>query len=54
MHVERDELDAKFWLDPVRFEWSSGLGRSELRRIEAVLRENQALLLREWYEYFGN
>jgi hypothetical protein len=30
VHVERDRNNAKFWLEPVNFESSTGFGRSEL------------------------
>jgi hypothetical protein len=26
IHVEREKFKAKFWLDPVRFEYSKGFG----------------------------
>ena len=52
--VERDDCEAKFWLDPVRLERSGGFGASEIRRIERVVDEQAALLLREWHEYFGH
>jgi hypothetical protein len=52
--VEREESEAKFWLDPVRLEWSRGFARMEIRRIEALVGENGALLVRAWHEYFGN
>ena len=54
VHVEREESEAKFWLYPVRLEWSRGFVRTELRRIEALVDENRALLVRVWHEYFGN
>jgi len=52
--VERDESVAKFWLEPVRLEWSRGFARAELRGIEAMIEENEGLLVRAWHEYFGN
>jgi hypothetical protein len=54
VHVERDDSVAKFWIGPVRLEWSRGFTRTELRRIEAIIEENELLLVREWNEYFGN
>jgi hypothetical protein len=35
VHVEGDKNTAKFWLDPVRLQNSSGFNRNELNRIEA-------------------
>ena len=53
VHVERDRNRAKFWLDPVRMQESDGFRSSGLRRIEALVWEHQALLLRSWHEFFG-
>lgn len=52
VHVEREANEAKFWLDPVRLERNSRCGPLELRRIQALVEENSALLLRSWNEYF--
>jgi hypothetical protein len=54
VHVERDDTEAKFWLDPVRLERSRGFSPRELRRIEALVEKNSALLIEAWNEYFGN
>jgi hypothetical protein len=53
VHVEREEGKAKFWLEPVRLEKSRGFGRTEIARIERLVAENAAILLRSWHEYFG-
>ncbi len=52
VHVERDDNVAKFWLDPVRLARSGGFSRSELGRIQALLREHEARLIEAWHEYF--
>lgn len=46
IHVERDENTAKFWLDPVRLQYSGGFSRTEINRIQELLKENQERLLR--------
>ena len=43
-HVEREECAAKFWLDPVRSEFSR----------EAIVEESEWILVDAWHEYFGN
>ena len=53
VHVERDASGAKFWLQPVRLEISSGFGRAELRRLERIVGENVDILLGAWNEFFG-
>ena len=54
IHVERDVSKAKFWLDPVRLESNSGFGRVEIHRIQRLVEENSAMLLRSWNEFFGH
>jgi len=51
-HVERDANRAKLWLDPVRLAESGGFGRAEIRRVEALVRDNANQLRRAWDEYF--
>jgi hypothetical protein len=52
VHVERDENEAKFWLEAVRLASSRGFNGQELRRIETLVRNNQDRLLESWNEYF--
>ena len=53
MHVERDDCEAKFWLDPVRLDWSRGFAPHELNRIEELVEENQEHLWDSWNEFFA-
>lgn len=53
VHVERDRSKAKFWLDPVRLQSSTGFASFELNRIQRVIEEHREQLLRDWHEYFG-
>lgn len=53
IHLESDRAVAKFWLDPVRLHSSRDFSRKELREIEAVVLQNQPLLIRAWNDYFG-
>ena len=53
VHVERDHSKAKFWLDPVRLDRSTGFASAELNRIQKLVDENVAELRRSWDEYFG-
>ena len=53
VHVERDECEAKFWLDPVRLERSRGFSRKDINRIEDLVEEHQGQLLESWDEFFN-
>ena len=49
MHVDRDNLSAKLWLDPdVRVADNHGYSRRELRAIEQIAREHLEQLRDEW------
>jgi transcriptional regulator len=49
MHVDRDNLSAKMWLDPdIRLAENLGYSRQELRVIERLARENLEKLRNEW------
>lgn len=53
IHVEREKMLAKFWLAPVRLQYSTGFGRSELIRLEALVRERRDFFVESWNDYFA-
>lgn len=54
VHIDRDELSAKFWLEVVRLARNRGFTARELRQLESIVAENREKFLEAWYEYFGN
>lgn len=52
VHVQKDRALAKFWLDPVRLAKSTQFAAAELTRIEALVREHEAVFLEAWHEFF--
>lgn len=52
VHVERDDCEAKIWLDPVRLERSGGFAAKELRRIEQIVTEHHLQLMDSWNDFF--
>jgi hypothetical protein len=54
VHVRRENMVAKFWLEPVVLERAGGYSRAELNRIAELVQEHQAQLLESWYEFFGS
>jgi len=52
VHVDRDDLSAKFWLRPVALVRNLGFSPMELRRIQRIIKENEDALLEKWYERF--
>ena len=53
IHVDRDELSAKFWLDPVQLARNFGFRANELRTIQSLVTKHRRELLEAWHEFFG-
>jgi len=53
VHVERDDSEAKVWLDPIHLERSGGFSGKELRRIEQMTTECQEKRMDSWNDYFN-
>ena len=54
VHVERDDKIAKFWLVPVRLQYSGGFNRMEINTIHKNIQKHQKKLLGGWHDYFGH
>lgn len=54
VHVERDEREAKFWLDPIRLQHSHGFDAAEINKIEKLMIKHQQHLLESWNEFFND
>lgn len=53
VHVEHDDSEAEFWLDPVRLERSRGFRRKEVNQIREPGEEHREQLPEGWNEFFG-
>ena len=54
IHVEKDDVEAKFWLKPeVRVAYNDGYDAHTLRELLAIIRFNRNRIERAWNEYFG-
>ena len=52
VHVARDRRTAKFWLEPVRLDYSHGFASTELGKVEALVRSHKSELVEAWHEFF--
>lgn len=52
-HVRRENMVAKFWLEPVVLERAGGFSGHELTAIARIVGEHRATLLERWYGFFG-
>jgi hypothetical protein len=48
VHVDRDDLSAKFWLEPVGLAYNLSFSAHELRRIERIIHANQPKPWEAW------
>jgi len=53
VHVRRENMVAKFWLEPVSLERAGGFSRAELNAIARLIQAHLDRLLKGWYEFFG-
>ena len=53
VHLQRERMLAKFWLDAISLCGSHGFSAHELRRIEEIVRERQSKYQEAWNEHFG-
>jgi hypothetical protein len=48
VHLDREDMTAKFWLNPVALARNLGFSPKELRTIERLITEHQQELLEAW------
>jgi len=53
VHVDRDDLSAKFWLQPLALARDFGFPPKELRRLRALIEENREKLLEAWHGHIS-
>lgn len=53
IHVKRERLIAKFWLEPIRCANNHGFADHELNQIERLTNKHQTALLEAWHEHFS-
>ncbi len=53
IQVRRENMVAKFWLDPVALQQTGGLNRGELNTIGRLVLEHRETLPEGWYDFFG-
>lgn len=54
IHVKRERLIAKFWLDPVALAKNRGFQGHELNHITRLVATHVPVLLEAWHEYFSS
>ncbi|MBF0558508.1 MAG: DUF4160 domain-containing protein [Nitrospirae bacterium] len=53
VHVQRDKMICKFWLEPVVLTRNQGFLAKELNIIRETIRNNRDRIMEAWYEHCG-
>jgi Domain of unknown function (DUF4160) len=53
VHVDRDDLSAKFWLEPIDLARNLGFSPKELRRLQKLVIQHRAEFLEAWHGHLG-
>ena len=54
IHVNKDGVDAKFWLWPeVRLAYNDGFDERTVRELAALVEQRRTLITEVWNEFFG-
>ena len=54
IHIDRDNLSAKFWLKKVAVAENIGFKQKELNNLDELVCKHQKHFLSEWYGYFSS
>lgn len=54
VHIDRENISAKFWLTPVSVARNFGYDAQELNKLFKLVVEHQKYLLEAWNGYFGS
>lgn len=52
IHIQRESMVAKFWLNPVALQKAGGFSRNELIEIGKLVEQNHDFFLERWNEFF--
>jgi len=54
VHVKREGMTCKFWLDPVNFAGNDGFSAHELTQVRRLVAAHRDLLMEAWHEHCGD
>mgnify|MGYP001770092589 CR=1 FL=1 len=53
VHVRRERMVCKFWLEPVALSFNEGFSPDELSRIRRLIMDHRQRILEAWNEHCG-
>ena len=52
IHVEKDDAEAKIWINPVKEEYAYGFKSKDRKKILELVKEHSELITKSWNEHF--
>jgi hypothetical protein len=53
VHVQRERMICKFWIEPVALAKNQGFAAKELNTIREIITRNRERIMEAWYEHCG-
>jgi len=53
IHVEKDKMNCKFWIEPIRLGANYGFTPHEINKIRKIIEQNKNIIQEAWYEHCG-
>jgi hypothetical protein len=53
VHVRREKMTCKFWLEPIALGRNQGFTPRKLNRIRRIIQDNQETIIEAWHEHCG-
>ena len=53
IHIARDDLEAKFWLEPVSLARNYGFAANEINKLAEMVNHHHRKLIESWKEFHG-
>ncbi|MBI1926258.1 DUF4160 domain-containing protein [Candidatus Poribacteria bacterium] len=53
VHVKRENMVCKFWLNPIALSKNQGFSPRELNQIRQIIRSNLSKMMEVWHEHCG-
>jgi hypothetical protein len=53
VHVQRERMICKFWMEPMALARNQGFSAKELNTIREVITRNRDRIMEAWYEHCG-
>ncbi|MGH8601474.1 MAG: DUF4160 domain-containing protein [Gammaproteobacteria bacterium] len=53
VHIQREKLICKFWLEPISLSKNHGFSAKELNSIRRIIESNLSEILEAWHEHCG-